>query len=416
MRILFVHEVNYLRKVIYEIHDFPELLSMRGHDVSFVDFAEGDTPSGVARFIDLRTRVQRGVARAHRRASVRVVTPGRVLPPPYDRLVASVTQVPLIRRELRDGGYDAVVLYAVPTNGWQTVLLAQRYGVPVLFRSIDVSHELRKSVFRSAIGRAERFILKRADRVSTNNVAMQRYVIAEGASPPLVEVDYPGLDLERFAPGPRAADLCARYGIGVDDRVVLFMGTLYRFSGLDWFLDGFAQALRDRPDTKVLLIGGGEAGGALRSQVTQLGIASQVIFTGFVDYPDLAAHLNLGTVAITPFEEKLVTHCALPGKMLQYAGCGIPTVSTRLEGIQGLIPDGSGASYRAPGADFIEGVTHLLDDEEARAASGRQARQTMEERCNWETAIEGFEAAILKAVAQGRAHDRSSGLSDATDD
>jgi glycosyltransferase involved in cell wall biosynthesis len=122
------------------------------------------------------------------------------------------------------------------------------------------------------------------------------------------------------------------------------------------------------------------------------------VFTGFIDYPELADHLRLGDVAITPFEEEVVTHCALPGKMLQYAGCGLPTVSTRLEGIQGLIPEGAGALYREPGASFVGAVTRLLDQPEERRTAGQLARRTMEEQCSWDRAIENFEQAILRVV------------------
>ncbi|NDC99922.1 glycosyltransferase, partial [bacterium] len=40
MRFLFVHEVNWREKVTYEIHDIPELLSIAGHEVTFIDFPE----------------------------------------------------------------------------------------------------------------------------------------------------------------------------------------------------------------------------------------------------------------------------------------------------------------------------------------------------------------------------------------
>jgi hypothetical protein len=40
MKILFVHEVSWFSKVVYEIHDFPELLSLSGNDVSFLEFEE----------------------------------------------------------------------------------------------------------------------------------------------------------------------------------------------------------------------------------------------------------------------------------------------------------------------------------------------------------------------------------------
>ncbi len=398
MRILFVHEVNYRRKVVYEIHDFPELLSLRGHDVTFIDFPEGEDPGGLRRLLDLRTVVHSDQARAHPGAQVHLRTPGRVLRPPLDRLLASITHVPAIRRVLRHQNVDVVVLYGVPTNGWQTVLLARRYGVPVVFRAIDISHELRATVYRRLIHRAETFICRRADAVSTNNVALRDYVIAAGADPGRVTVEYPGLDLERFRPGPRDPELARRFGIDASDRVVLFMGTLFRFAGLGWFLDGFADVLRRDRSIKVLLVGGGEAEAELRAQVDRLGISSQVIFTGFIDYEWLRDHVVLGDVAINPFDEELVTNCALPGKILQYAGCGLPTVCTRLEGMQGVIPEGEGVTYRAPGTPFVEAVEAWLADDADRWAAAHATRRAVEERCQWTACATAMEQVIERVV------------------
>jgi len=56
VRLLFVHEVNWRAKVVYEIHDYPELLSFAGHEAVFIDFPEGETCSGFTRFPDLRAR------------------------------------------------------------------------------------------------------------------------------------------------------------------------------------------------------------------------------------------------------------------------------------------------------------------------------------------------------------------------
>lgn len=405
MRILFVHEVNYRRKVVYEIHDFPELLSLRGHHVTFIDYPEEESPPGWRKFLDLRTERRPGQRRAHAGASVELRTPGRVLPPPLDRLAASVTHVPAIRHALLHDGYDVVVLYGVPTNGWQTIRLARRYDVPVLFRALDVSHELRPTYYRRLIRRVERYVYRYADAISTNNVAMQRYVIEAGADPGRVSVEYPGLDLDRFRPGPKPVTLQRRYGLSASDRIVLFMGTLYRFAGLDWFLEEFAPALRDREDVKILLVGGGEAELELRQAVSRLGLDGSVVFAGFIGYGDLASHLRLGDVAINPFAEERVTNFALPGKILQYSGCGLPTVCTRLEGMQGLLAEGEGITYRAPGRRFVEAVLHWIDNESERVEAGRRARAAVERRCQWDVSIDAFERAIERAIAC-RQHER----------
>ncbi|NQV97077.1 MAG: hypothetical protein HQ486_04720, partial [Acidimicrobiaceae bacterium] len=103
--------MNWRTKVIYEIHDYPELLSLAGHEVVFIDFPEGNKPSGLARFLDLRTQVSRNQSRAHLGSSVEIRTPGRAFPPPLDRLFASITFVPLIYGALKKENFDAVVLY-----------------------------------------------------------------------------------------------------------------------------------------------------------------------------------------------------------------------------------------------------------------------------------------------------------------
>jgi glycosyltransferase involved in cell wall biosynthesis len=404
MRLLFVHEVNWRRKVVYEIHDFPELLAARGHEVVFIDYPEDDRPQGLARIVDLRTKVQHGATRAHDGPGIEVRTPGRVLPPPLDRLVASLTHVPEIRGQLRRGRFDAVVLYGVPTNGWQTVGLAHRYGVPVLFRAIDISHGLRPTAYGSLIKRAESFVYRHADAISANNVGLARYCEAHGARPSAISVDYPGLDLDRFRPGVAPEGLGRRYGLAPEHRVVCFMGTLYRFAGLDWFVEGFAEHLRARTDLRLLLIGGGEAEADLRSRVDRLGVADKVVFTGFVGYSDLADHLRLADVAINPFLSDLVTENALPGKVLQYLGCGLPTVCTPLAGMQGMVPEGAGVIYRELGSPFIEAVADLVADHHAVNRLGAEGRSAVERLCDWDACTDRFEQAIHRAIA---AHARS---------
>ena len=45
MKILVLHEIDYLEKVIYEIHEFPELLARAGHEVTFFHFPyDGELP------------------------------------------------------------------------------------------------------------------------------------------------------------------------------------------------------------------------------------------------------------------------------------------------------------------------------------------------------------------------------------
>lgn len=66
MKILFIHEVNYRGKVVFEMHEFPELLALAGHEVHFLEFPED---IGIRNF-SLRTRRQTISGKAYPEAKV----------------------------------------------------------------------------------------------------------------------------------------------------------------------------------------------------------------------------------------------------------------------------------------------------------------------------------------------------------
>jgi glycosyltransferase involved in cell wall biosynthesis len=399
VRLLFVHEVNWRRKVTFEIHELPELLSLRGHEVDFIDFPEGERRRGLARLVDIRTKVEVVEAKTISGSSVRVITPGRVLPPPLDRLVASITFVPLLIRTLSKAKYDAIVLYSVPTTGWQTIFVAKMFGVPVLFRGIDVAHVLRKTRLARLVQIAERCVYRRAHRLSVNNIALRQYCITEGSTADRTTVDYPGLDTLHFDVSPETQELKASLGIGREDSVVLYMGTFFRFSGLDEVLGCFARRSNKNKHVKLVLVGDGELRPTLERLVAELGLSDTVIFTGFVDYRDLPHYLRLADVAITPFAKSLVTDKALPWKVVQYVASGLPVVSTHLEGLSGLFPDNHGVVYVNDIEDLwneVEGILGNPNEARRLVSLGQDIVRT---NCDWSIQTGVFEAHLRDLVA-----------------
>ena len=177
MRILFVHEVNWLEKVTYEIHDIPELLSIAGHEVSFIDFPESSKADSRNQRFSFRTTRNLAQSRAHIGSKVDVLTPGAVVGRGLSRYFASLTFVPLFWRTARARKIDLVVLYGVPTNGWQTVFLSKILKIPVIFRAIDIAHLLRQTKFKSLVKLAERYIYRNVDHISAHNDALKNYCI-----------------------------------------------------------------------------------------------------------------------------------------------------------------------------------------------------------------------------------------------
>lgn len=397
MKLLFVHEVSYRKKVIFEMHEFPELLAERGHEVTFFDFDEG----AKFRHGGLTPRTQKIAGRVHSDASLNVVRPFQLGVPGVDRLLATLTSWAGLWRTLAKGNFDAIVLLAVPTYGIQTITLAKIFGVPVAFRALDVSHKIRNNVLGAAIKAVERFVYKRADLVLGNNPAMTSYCEELGgrnlSGKPSQTLLAP-LDLSHFEGVAKKSDLAGSLGIQPTDKVITYMGSFFYFSGLVEIIDAFADALKagKAAGTKLLLIGGGEQDDDLRAQVKSLGIEDRVIFTGFINYSQLPDYLALSTVTINPLKKSLVTDTALPHKVLQYLAMGLPVVSTPLDGLLAVFGTESGIVWGENPAQILQKALDLAGDESAQTSASKAAKLAVSEKLGAKKSVDQLEAILTK--------------------
>ena len=394
MKILFVHEVSYRKKVIFEMHEFPELLALKGHVVSFLEFDEG------RKFWkkSLAPRHQVTEGRVHSDASVKIYRPFQLGIPGVDRLLATLTVIPQIRRLLKKSDFDAVVLYAVPTYGLQTLWFGKKYRVPIIFRSLDVSHKIRSSVLSPAIKWIERRIYRKVDLLSGNNPAMASYCNQLGQRTKETKVHFPPLDLSHFQDGPRDAALRNSLGFSANDRVLVYMGSFFYFSGLVAALTEFAKLAKSNSTLKFLLIGGGEQDQKLRKLAIELDVQDQVVFTGFIGYQDLPRYLKAGDVAVSTLELTLVANVAFPNKVLQYLAAGLPVVSTQLEGLFSVFESEKSIVWESDPTSVIRRAIQFTSHELSDLSPGKSTELALA-KFSPKHAVAQFEA-DLQALAE----------------
>jgi glycosyltransferase involved in cell wall biosynthesis len=317
------------------MHEFPEMLAIAGHEVHFLEFPEN---TGI-RSASLRTRSTTISGRAYPKARINLITPPNFGGGFADRILAPITVIPQLLKLISKGGFDVVVLYAVPTSGWQTVRIAKKAGVPVVFRALDVSHLIRKGLTSQLVKLAEKYVYRRATVISANNLFLGDYVTNLGKRIDSPIVNFPPLDLDHFANKDRR-QMRENMSIDQDSFVATYMGSLFSFSGLMQVVSDFSKL--SGPSDQLLIIGGGGIENELRRKVNELKLENKVIFTGVVNYDELPEYLSVSDVLINPFESTLVTNLALPHKVLQYLAIGIPTISTKLSGLFESLGDSAG--------------------------------------------------------------------------
>jgi glycosyltransferase involved in cell wall biosynthesis len=324
--------VNYLTKPIFEMHEFPEHLSARGHEVFFLHFPEGSD-----RLEAQELGCQRTVpGRAINGSRISLLTPrglGGGIP---DRLIAAFRGNGIVRRAIRKSNPDIIVTLAVPTYGWQAVRIARKLGIPIVYRALDVSHLIRGGVWKPLVWLAERYVARNATLISANNPAMADYVAALGKRKSGVEVQYPSMEIRQFQAGNRSR---GRQLIGVDSSqfVLMYMGSFFEFSGLPEVVSEYSRS--NFRGSKLVLVGGGKQDLSLRKLVKDLGLESDVLFTGFVPFEDLPDYLSAADVLINPMKKSLVSDTALPNKVIQYLLADRPVVSTNLKGLTSIFRD-----------------------------------------------------------------------------
>lgn len=392
MKILVIHEIDYLEKVIYEIHEFPELLSQAGHDVTFFHFQEEASRAKRNLF---RTRTISG--RTISDIKLTLVGPHQFGIQSIDRLWATISAWPALIWLFRKNDFDVVLNFAVPTYGLQALMLSKVFGVPFVHRALDSSHEIRESIFKYPILWVEKLVYRWSPLLSANNSAMQRYCEnLSGRKNPSV-VNYPPLALEHFAHHLPDSNLRQSLGILPTDRVITYMGSFFYFSGLPSVINRFAELVaRDEP-IKLLLVGGGEQDFQLRQMVGALGLSGKVIFTGLVTFDDLPKYLALSTVAINPLEISRVASIAFPNKVLQYLATGLTVVSTRLEGLVSALDGIIDLIWANSSAEVLEVAVEIARGQYSKI-SGSDSRERLEQLFSPKAALSSLEETLELAI------------------
>ena len=327
MNILLVCEIDYLRKVVFDVHMLPEAMSMRGHNVYVIDY-ESMWEKGV------NSQKEVDVARVFPEAVVHLIRPCFIKIGGLSRLSAFVSHYFAIKKVLTEKNIDVIILYSVPTNGLQTVYLARKYNIPVVFRSLDVLNKLvTYSAFRPITKMLEKYVYSHVDRALTLTTRLSDYMIELGTKPEKVTVLPMPVDTNIFHPSTDGVnEVRGKWGLQ-GKKVVLFMGTLFDFSGLDEFIPQFRYVLHWFPEARLLIVGDGTQRPLLESIIKLAELENEVIITGFQPYQDMPKYINLADVCINSFRVNDITRDIFPGKTVQFLACGKPLVNTSLSGV-----------------------------------------------------------------------------------
>jgi len=161
-------------------------------------------------------------------------------------------------------------------------------------------------------------------------------------------------------------------------RIVLFLSRLDEKKGLDLLLAAFARVHRQCPDTALVLAGSGlpEFAAALRARAAGLGIASSVIWAGFLSGEQKWAALADADIFVLPSYSENFGNA-----VVEAMAAGLPVVVSDQVGIHAEIAEaGAGAVVPCSVERLAGQILEFLADAGLRASMGQNGRRLSAQR------------------------------------
>ncbi len=290
---------------------------------------------------------------------------------------------------LAEHGHDLIVShdYGWFYNGLASAKLSAATGVPYLSEihhvpGVPVAADRREVLDRAIAKRYVRWARSRAAAFRVVNAGQMPGLLQSWGVPAEQIRVLPSLyiDLEAFSVEEPTPEV---------EQDIAFVGRMVNNKGLLPLVDAIGLLVARGRRVTATLLGTGPLRAKVEQRVALLGLQDQVRFLDWIDTGGGLADL---------YRRSRVLVCAStceggPRVTVEAMACGTPVVSTPVGVMEELLADGrAGALTGFDGPSIADGIERVLQDEDARLAMGRAAREI----------AEGFEyAKVLAGYARG---------------
>ncbi|MGB6874138.1 MAG: glycosyltransferase family 4 protein [Dehalococcoidia bacterium] len=168
---------------------------------------------------------------------------------------------------------------------------------------------------------------------------------------------------------------------------ICFVGHLWQVQGVEYLIKAMPRILEECPNTQLLIVGSGQTKEELVKVAQQVGVSSNVLFTGRVPYQRVPLYINASDICAAPFIKARNERSGVsPLKLCEYLACQKPVVASNLSGLEMLEQNNAGilVEPEAPGA-LAKAIIRLLQDPDCRKQMGENGRKYVVKNRSWES-------------------------------
>ncbi len=201
-----------------------------------------------------------------------------------------------------------------------------------------------------------------------------------------------GVDLERFRPKPRNAEMRRRLSGGAPERtVLLYVGRLAPEKQIERLL----PLVHGNPEVTLAFVGDGPC----RPRLERLFADTPTAFVGYLQGEDLISAYTSADAFVFPS-----TMETLGLVLLEAMACGLPVIAARSEPTLYLVGEDAGLLYDADDPASLEAAVHRLRDEQGLRSRLADGSRRASARRGWEAPTRqllGYYREALRYAAAG---------------
>ncbi|MEP7289218.1 MAG: glycosyltransferase family 4 protein [Chloroflexota bacterium] len=307
--------------------------------------------------------------------------------PSYHKLYLAAMMFMLSWQQIRRFKPD--ILHGHGWDGcWIAYALYKVTGVPFVFDMQGsftgeiVAHEYAKptGLFFRFLKWVERRTLNLGTVVTQSEQMVQDAIHDFGVRPDRIFHTYDGVDTDNFRPGIDASDLRIALKLPTDKKIVVFIGLLKAYQGVDSLLEAIHILVCDLGYTGAhFLIMGFPDEDVYSARANEMGIGDYTTFPGKIDYKQAPRYLALGDVAVAP----KLSPTEGDGKIYNYLANGLPIVAYDRPASKEILGDLAIYAELGNAHSLADALKEALTNETLAAELSRKGREMAVEKFSW---------------------------------
>ena len=201
---------------------------------------------------------------------------------------------------------------------------------------VDQATYKKTSIKYKTVQFLETYACKLAGQVAVLCNGIRQDMAARGVDLNKMTPVFNGINPENLKPTSADSELMTRWGLK-DKKIIGFIGSFYRYEGLDLLIKAFAIIAGHYPDLVLLLVGGGEVEQQLKDQVVNLGLEDRVCMPGRVPHHRVGGVYAMMDAMIYPRYSIRLTELVTPLKPLEAMAMGKAVIASDIGGHRELV-------------------------------------------------------------------------------